>query len=361
MGFLWPASLLVLIAIPALVLFYIWILRRRKRFAIHYSSLSLVRAAMPKRSSWRRHVPFALFLIALTCLIVGLARPTASVRVPSSQATIMLALDVSWSMCSSDIPPNRLTVAQSAAETFIDNQELGTKIGIVAFAGFAELIVPPTNDRDALLEAVRSLVTARRTAIGSAILRSIDAIAEVNPAVASVYLFDQAEQGEPVTVPEGTYQPDIIVLLTDGASNRGALPLDAAQAAADRGLRIYTIGFGTPQGSPFRCTPQQMGGMEFGDGFGSFGGGGFGGGGFGGGGGFRRGLDEETLQEVAALTGGEYYLAESSDELLDVFAEVPAHLTTTQVNTEITAFFTGAAALLALAAVGLSFLWNPLP
>jgi Ca-activated chloride channel homolog len=360
MGFLWPSLLILLISIPLLIAFYIWILRRRKRFTIHYSSLSLIRAALPKRSTWRQHLPFALFLIAMTSLLLGMARPVASIRVPSNQATILLALDVSWSMCSSDIPPNRLTVAQAAAENFINNLEVGTRIGIIAFAGFAELIVPPTTDRAELLNAVRNLVTARRTAIGSAILRSIDAIAEVNPEVAPVHVFTEAENGQPLTVPEGFYQPDIIVLLTDGASNRGALPLDAAQLAADRGIRTYTIGFGTPQGSPFNCTPKQMGGFEFGEGFGNFGGG-FGGGGFGGGGGFRRGLDEQTLREVAALTGGEYYLAESADELLEVFADVPSHLTTTRINTEISAFFAAAAAILALAAVGLSLRWNPFP
>lgn len=356
MGFQWPALLTILIAIPLLILLYVWAMRRRKRFTIQYSSLSLIRAAMPGRASWRRHLPFGLFLVALASLIVGLARPVASVRVPASQTTIMLALDVSWSMCASDIPPNRLTVAQQAAERFIQNKEPGTRIGIVAFAGFAELIVPPTSEQAVLLEAVRSLVTARRTAIGSAILRSIDAIAEVNPAVAPVHVFTESETEEPLNFSENSYQPDIIVLLTDGASNRGVLPLDAAQVAAERGIRTYTIGFGTPQGSPFNCTSQQLGGFDFGDGFG-----GFGGGGFGGGGGFRRGLDEQTLQEVAALTGGKYYLAESADELLEVFAEVPTHLFMIRVTTEITAFFAAAAALLALAAVGLSLRWNPLP
>jgi Ca-activated chloride channel homolog len=358
MGFLWPALLTLLIAIPALVALYIWVLRRRKRFILRFSSLSLIRVALPRQSLWRRHIPFAFFLAALASLIVGLARPVANVRVPSSEATIMLALDVSWSMCASDIRPNRLTVAQEAAETFILNQEPGTRIGIVAFAGFAELIVPPTRDRDQLLTAVRTLVTARRTAIGSAILRSIDAIAKVNQAVAPVHVFSQDLEGETSKMPEGMFQPDIIVLLTDGASNRGVNPLDAAEAAVERGIRIYTIGFGTPYGSPFNCTPQQLGGWDFNDSFGSFGGG-FGG--FGGGGGFRRGLDEDTLKSVADLTSGEFYLAESANELLDVFADVPSHLSTIRVTTEITAFFAGAAALLALAAMSLALLWNPLP
>lgn len=358
MELLWPGFLLLLILIPLIIVAYIWILKRRKRFAINYSSLSLIREALPSRSRWR-HLPFALFVIALTSLILAMARPVASVTVPSSRTTIMLALDVSLSMCISDIPPNRLSVAQEAMETFIKNQSPGTQIGIVAFAGFAELIVPPTADKEVLLEAVRNLTAARWTAIGSAILRSLDAIAEVNPAVEPVNVFTSSDESLPTPIPTGLLQPDIIVLLTDGASNRGAFPLDAAQAAADRGIRVYTIGFGTPEGASFNCTPQQLGGIEFGDGFG---GGGFGGGGFGGGGGrFRHGLDEETLQEVADMTEAEYYLAESADELLTVFDDVPTHLVTTKVTTEISAFFTGLGALIGLAALALALRWNPLP
>ena len=361
MDWLWPSFLLLLLFIPLSIVLYIWALRRRKRFSVHYSSLSLIREALPSHSQWRRHLPFALFLTTLTCLIIALARPVTEISVPSSRATIMLALDVSLSMCSSDIPPNRLTIAQEAAETFIKNQESGTQIGIVAFAGFAELIVPPTSDKDVLLEAVRDLVTARRTAIGSAILRSLDAISEVNDAVAPVFVFTAPDQSLVTPVPEGLFQPDIIVLLTDGASNSGALPMVAAEAAADRGIRVYTIGFGTEDGALFNCTQKQLGGIQFGDGFGGFGGGfgGFGGG-FGGGG-FRRSLDEDTLQQVAEMTDAEYYLAESADELLEVFADIPAKMITTKVTTEISAIFTALGAVFALLAFVFAQRWNPLP
>jgi Ca-activated chloride channel family protein len=368
MGLLWPSLLLLLSIIPILIVVYVWILRRRKRLAVRYSSLWLIRAARPGRSHWRRHLPFVLFLLALSSLIMALSRPVGSMTVPSSRATIMLALDVSLSMCASDIPPNRLTVAQEAAETFIRNQEPGTQIGIVAFAGFAELIVPPTTDRDVLLNAVRNLTAARRTAIGSAILRSLDAISEVNEAVAPVNVYIGPGESEPAPVPEGTFQPDIIVLLTDGASNSGALPVDAAQAALDRGVRVYTIGFGTSEGLPFRCTEEQLGGVDFGFG-GLFSGGGIpgssfgsGGGNFGPGGGrWRFGLDEVTLQQVAAMTDAEYYLAESADELLDVFANVPTYLNTTKITTEISVTFTALGTVLALIAVALTQLWYPLP
>jgi Ca-activated chloride channel family protein len=230
------------------------------------------------------------------------------------------------------------------------------EIGIVVFAGFAELVVPPTSDRERLLEAVRNLRTARYTAIGSAILRSLDAIAEVNDEVAPVRTFTLRsddfgnESGDGYAA--GEVQPDIIVLLTDGASNRGTLPLDAAQAAVDRGIRIYTIGFGTPRGMRSNCTLSQLGGFEFG----------FGGGfGRGGRGGFRRALDEGTLQQIAQMTRGEYYLAESAEELIDVFETVPARLEITKDTTEVSVIFVMAGALLAFSALVLAQLWNFTP
>ena len=356
MGLIWPAFLFLLILIPLIVLVYAWARRRRKRLAAHYSSLSLIREAMPGRTSWRRHLPFALFLLTLAFLIVGLARPVATVNATSSQSTIMLALDVSLSMCASDILPNRLTVAQEAAETFILGLEEGTRVGIVAFAGSAELVAPPTADKEVALVAVGNLSAALRTAVGSAILRSLEAIVEINPQMAPVNVF--LNPSENVTEPElpGAYEPAIIVLLTDGASNWGVLPLDAAQAAADRGVRIYTIGYGTVRGAPFECTPKQLGGFEFGNSFG------------------RRAvvrdeprispflaLDEDTLREVAAMTGGEYRLAESSDELIEVFAGVPGHVATTKVKREMSAVLLAIGALFALASVALAQRWNPLP
>jgi Ca-activated chloride channel homolog len=357
MNWMWPSVLLLLLLIPAMVIAYTWVLRKRKKTTIQYSSLSLIRDALPGKSSWRRHLPFALFLVGLASLIMALARPVASVTVPYNRATIILALDVSLSMCSSDIPPNRLTVAQEAAETFIRNQEPGTQVGVVAFSGFAELIIPPTTDKDALIDAVDNLIAGRWTAIGSAILKSLDAISEVNPDVVPANVFTLPQESTTGTAVEDSLQPDIIVLLTDGASNRGADPLAAAQAADERGIRVYTIGFGTPQGSMFNCTLKQLGGFEFENNFGS------GGGGFGGGfrGGFRRGLDEGTLKEIASLTGGEYYLAESADELLDVFAEVPQQLGIMKETTEVSVFFSAFGAIMAIAAGIFSQRWSPLP
>ena len=344
MNLLWPGFLLLLGLIPLIIGGYIWVLRRRRRFAVRYSNLALVREVLPRTSSWRRHLPFALFLLAVAALIVALARPMASVSVPAGRANIILALDVSRSMCSTDIPPNRLEAAQDAALLFIQRQAPNTQIGIVAFAGFAELITPPTTDQEVLYNAIESLTTARWTAIGSAILTSLDAIAEINPnVVPSTGLTTEIEL---TPVPNGVYMSDISVLLTDGASNQGPLPLDAAQQAVDRGIRVYPIGFGTASGSIMDCS--------------SFGGGPSFGGGFGGGG-FRRGIDEETLKEIADMTGGTYFSAESAGELQDIFQELPTYLITKRELREISVAFTIIGALLMMMTFGLSLIWHPLP
>lgn len=357
MNTLWPGFLFLLLLIPILIAAYVWMLRRRRRFAVRYSSLSLVREALP-RANWRRHIPFALFLLALTSLIIALIRPVAIVRVPTNQTTIILALDVSRSMCSTDITPNRLLAAERAATMFIARQKPGTQIGVVAFSGYAELIQPPTTDAELLTDAIGGLLTGNRTAIGSGILKSLDAIAEIDPTVPPS-VADGSTAPKPPAVTKGTYAPDIIVLLTDGASNAGPLPLAAAQQAADRGVRIYTIGFGTARGSEMpNCNPGVQGREpQFGGG-GPFGGGG--GGGFGGGGNFRRGIDEETLKKVAALTDGKYYSAESASELGAVFNSLPTALITRTETTEISVAFAALGAVLAIAAVVLSLLRHPL-
>ena len=270
----------------------------------------------------------ALFLLGLSSLVIALGRPMASVVVPSGQATIVLAMDISGSMCATDIEPNRLMAAEDAALSFIRSQRSNTQIGVVVFAGFAEIVQAPTRDQAALESAIRGLNVARRTAIGSGILKSLDAIAEVDE---SIPPSDLSFAGSTVTpVPPGTYAPHIIVLLTDGASNAGPWPLDAAQQAADRGIRVYTIGFGTDEGAPFAFCDAPFQGNFFGGGFG------------GGGGGFRRGIDEETLIQIADMTGGEYYQATSASELNDVFKSLPTYLITKRESMEISVAFASA-------------------
>ncbi len=352
MGLLWPGFLYLLFLIPLIVVVYILLLRRRRRFAVRYSSLSLVREAAKGQSWLRRHLPFILFLFALASLVFALSRPVATVLVPSNKATVVLAIDVSRSMCSTDIPPNRLEVAKDAALNFVRNNSSGRLVGIVAFAGFAELIQPPTTDVSLLENAISYLTPARRTAIGSAILRSLDAIAEVDNRVAPSELRSASDQPNSPPTSKEDFVPHIIVLLTDGASNAGPLPLSAAEQAVERGVRVYTIGFGTTNNSsPMNCGDDDpFGGGGFGP---QFGGGGLGGG-------FRRDIDEDTLTQIADMTGGKYYVATSASELQEVFQDLPTYVIATRQTTEISVFFTAFAVLMAVLAMTLAFLWHPL-
>jgi Ca-activated chloride channel family protein len=238
----------------------------------------------------------------------------------------------------------------------------------VAFAEFAEIVVPPTNDKDLLKQAIENFTTSIGTAIGSATLRSIDAIAEINDAVPKSGV-DLSSISEGSSSEVGFYQPDIIVVLTDGANTRGPLPLDVAQQAADRLLRVYTIGFGSTEPEQMVCTPQQLGSDSF---SGSFGSGGFGGGGFrdenngdgsGGFGRFRRFLllDEPTLQGMAELTGGTYYRAENAEQLYDVFVNLPNEIALQKEMREISVFFAMSGAFLVISVIAFSLAWRRFP
>jgi Ca-activated chloride channel family protein len=335
MNLLWPSALILLSLLPVTAVIYWLMLRRRRRYAVRYSSLALIREALPAQSRIRRHIPVALFLLALASLVFALARPITVAIVPAGRATVILAMDVSRSMIQTDIPPSRLAAAKAAALTFIERQQVNNQIGLVAFAGYAQMILMPTTESEELEKAIQGLTTGRGTAIGSGILTALDTLAEVNPQVA---LSDRgnAQDIDVTPVPEGEYVSDIIVLLTDGVNTTGAEPIAAAQQAVDRGVRVYTIGFGT-----------EMGSMGRSDGFFS--------------GRFRHGIDEETLKRVAEMTGGEYYAAESAGELEDVFQSLPTHLVTKEETTEISVVFAALGALLVILAVILSQLWNPLP
>jgi Ca-activated chloride channel family protein len=337
MRFLWPSALILLALIPLLAGLYWWLLQRRRRTALRYSSLALIREALPGQSAWRRRLPPALLLLALAGLTLSLARPMWVTIVPAGRATIVLTLDVSRSMRQRDIAPSRLDAAKAAALSFAERQPSSTQIGVVAFAGFAQLVQPPTNDAERIEEAIISLTTGRGTAIGSGILSAVDTIAEINPDVAPSSGYGAA--GPEITpVPEGQYVPDIIVLLTDGVYTSGPDPVEAAHQAVERGIRVYTIGFGTNLGN---AAPQ-------GDGYFGWGG-------------FRHGIDEESLKAIAAMTGGEYYSASSAGELQKVFESLPSYMITREETTEVSVIFAALGALLAAAAVLLAQLWRPLP
>ncbi|MEU5861704.1 MULTISPECIES: vWA domain-containing protein [unclassified Nonomuraea] len=345
MSMSWPWALLSALVIPLIFAIRWWALRRRRRAAVRVTSIALVRAALPGRTRWTRRIPVALFVAGLALLAVGAARPQASVPVPTRSTTILLALDTSGSMCSTDVDPNRITAARKAAAGFIESQRGGPRIGLVTFAGTAGLLVPPTDDTDTLIEALDGLTVARGTAIGQAMLTSIDAIAEVDPSVA-------ATSATPPAAGSG-YAGAAIVVLTDGANTQGVEPQRAAQEAALRRVRVFTIGFGTTNPAPMVCDNSQFDGRGF-RGWGS---------GFGGGGGFDRGrnpqvIDEPALREIARTTGGSYHRAENADQLETALDALPGAFTVVRERVDAAAVFAGAGALLVVAALSLSLWWN---
>ena len=346
MKLLWPEALWLLLAAPALVGAYVFLLRRKKKDAIRYASLSLVKAAIGPGQRFRRHFPPLLFLLALVASIVAIARPSAVITLPSEQRTIILAIDVSLSMRAADIEPSRLAAAQEAANAFVQEQPADVRIGIVSFAGTASVVQSPTRNRDDLVAAIDRLQLQRHTAIGSGIIVSLatllpDAGIDLEPLLfggrgvrdgGRAVPADKAGKAEtkPFTpVPPGSYASGAIILLTDGRRTMGPDPADAARMAAERGVRIYTVGFGTAGGGM-----ADVGGWSV----------------------YMR-FDEETLKTVADLTRAEYFYDGSAADLKKVYQQLNTQFVLEKKETEIGALAIAVAAVLALAAAALSVLW----
>lgn len=338
MQFVWPTALWALLLVPVLLVLYVLVQRRRRRYALRYASLTLVRDALGKGPGLRRHIPPALFLLALAAMLVGLARPQSVVTLPSEEGTVILAIDVSGSMQAEDVRPNRMEAAKSAATAFVGKQSAKARIGVVSFTDNAAIVQAPTDDKEAVKAAISRLRPQRGTAIGRGILTSLEAIFEnsdldfpVQPAHPSS---GQRSTPAPATpratrVPEGYFAPATIVLLTDGENNVFPPPLSVVQEAIDRGIRIYTIGLGSPEGTILRIQGRQI----------------------------RTRLDEATLKQVAELTKAEYYLASDEAELQKVYENLTTTLVLRTEKTEITFAFTALAALLSVLAGALSLAW----
>lgn len=342
MTFLWPGMLWLLAAVPALVALYLLLLRRKKKAALRYASLNIVKEAMAAGQRFRRHLPPLLFLLALATLLIAVARPAAIVRLPTQQLTIILAMDVSGSMRARDVEPNRLVAAQEAGKAFVADLPRGVRVGVVSFAGTAAVVQPPTHNREDIVAAVDRFQLQRGTAIGSGIILSLatifpDAGIDVSD---SIYGRDarrsrpldpgrEPEKKEFIPVPPGSYSSAAIVLLTDGQRTTGPDSLEAARMAADRGVRVFTVGVGTTKGEVI--------GFE--------------------GWSFHARLDEDTLKAIADRTRGEYFHAGTAMDLKKIYEGLSARLVFEKQHTEITALFAAAAACIALAAALLSLLW----
>src|SRR3954471_17489236 len=331
MTFQWPEFLWLLAGLPLLVALYVYLLRRRKKFAVRYSNLALVKTAMAG-STWRRHLPPAIVLLALAALIVAVARPNAVMTLPSQHETVIMAMDVSGSMRATDVEPNRLVAAQSAAKTFIAQQPDSVRIGIVAFAGTATVAQAPTRNKEDLYAAIDRFQLQRATAIGSAIIVSLATL--FPDGGYDVWAFSYApEKRKPPAgfkpVPPGSYNNAVIILLTDGQRTTGPDSLLRARLAAERGVRIFPVGVGTPEGKVVGFDGWSM----------------------------HVRLDEETLRSIADLTRGEYFYAGNAPDLKKIYQTMNSRLVMETKKTEVGAFFSAGAALLVLLAAGLSLAW----
>jgi len=348
MRFIWPQYLWLLVIVPLLVAAYVAVLRRRKRSAVRYADLGLVRAAIGPAQRLRRHVPPLLFLLSLVAVLLAVARPTAVVTLPSDARTVLLVMDVSLSMRATDVSPNRMVAAQTAAKDFVRDLPSDIRAGIITFAGTALLVQPPTKNREDLTEAIDRFEMQRHTAIGSGMILALATLFPEEGIDLEQVVFGNnwgsretsrrtererplkpVEKKEVKPVPPGSYTSAAIILLTDGRRTIGPDPLDAARMAANHGVRIFTVGFGSAVGGSV-----DIDGMSI----------------------YMR-FDEETLKGIAAITQAEYFQAGSSEELKKIYEGLNTRFALERKETEITALFAALAALLTVASAALSLLW----
>ena len=341
MTFLWPEMLWLLLIVPLLVAGYFYLLRRKQESALRYASLSMVKEAIGARR-FRRHIPPLLFLLALIAMLVAVARPAAVVTLPSQHQTIILAMDVSGSMRAVDVQPNRISAAQAAAKAFVAEQPSNVKIGVVSFAATASVVQTPTQNRQDIIAAIDRFQLQRGTAIGSGIIVSLatifpDAGIDVSSLIYGRYAsrgvpLDQAGKAEKPPfkpVPPGSYTSAAIILLTDGQRTTGPDSMEAARMAADRGVRVFTVGIGTTTGETIGYEGWSM----------------------------RVRLDEDTLKAIADVTRGQYFYAGTATDLKKVYESLNARFLLEKKDMEISALFAAAAALTGLVSALLSLLW----
>ena len=337
LNFIWPEMLWLLVAVPLLVLAYLWLLARRKKTALRYANLALVKQAMGKSAGWKRHVPPALMLVASAVLLLAAARPAAVITLPSQQETIVLAMDVSGSMRAADVLPNRLVASQEAAKAFVAELPRSVRVAVVQFAGTAAIVQPPTHSRDDVYAAIDRFQLQRGTATGSGIVLSLATIFPEAGIDLSQITGQKAMPPGPndkhrpdfTPVEPGSYSSAAIIMLTDGQRTTGPDPVEAAKMAADRGVRVYTVGIGTKEGETIGFEGWSM----------------------------RVRLDEDALKTVAQITRADYFYAGSAEDLKKVYQGLSTRLVVEKKETEISALFAAFGALLVAAAAALSVAW----
>ncbi len=336
MSFIWPQALVLLLLVPLLAAVYVWMQQRRRRYALRYASVALVAVAVGAGPGFRRHVPAILYLVAVSAMILAVARPQANVPIPSNTGTVILSIDVSGSMLAEDAKPNRMEATKAAVKEFVEKQPRGVKIGVVAFSDFASLVAPPTTERKTVLDAISRLRPQRGTNMGAGLQVALDAIYEgVDGQRPGLQPSPGLPGASPTPATGGAKPPPAsIVLLSDGQSNTGPQPLRVADEAVAAGVRVYTVGIGTPQGTVLMIQGRAV---------------------------FTR-LDEETLRGIAERTNGLYFAASDEGELKQIYDDLARARLTEDKETELTVAAAGAALVLSVIAGALGLIWfNRLP
>jgi len=338
MTLLWPEGLWTLLLLPALVLAYLMLLARRKKNSVRLASVAIVRQALGSGPGWRRHVPPLLLLAAVAVLLLAAARPVLKLKLPSRDQTIILAMDVSGSMRATDVKPNRMVAAQEAAKAFVAGLPRNVRIGVVSFAGTAAVVQAPTLSREDVVASIDRFQMQRATAIGSGLILSLATLfpdegidlSQITGARAMPAAPGEKKEKKPfVPVEPGSYSSAAVILLTDGQRTTGPDPLEAAKMAAERGVKVFTVGIGTKAGETIGFEGWSM----------------------------RVKLDEETLKTISNVTRANYFYAGTAEDLKQVYEGLSSRIVVETKETEISALLAVAGALLVLLASGLSVWW----
>jgi len=325
----WPGLLWALLLVPVALAAYLFAQRRRASYAVRFTNLDLLANVVTRSPGWRRHLPPAFYLLALTALLTSMARPQAIILVPKEQATVMLVMDVSGSMNATDVQPTRLVAAQRSATTFVEELPNKLRVGVVSFGKHAHTLTRPTTDRAAVFEAIATLHAEGATAMGDGIERALDVRRAPGSGVAT-----QGVQPAPTpAVPADNELPLVVLLLSDGASTEGARPMDAAAHAKALGVPVFTIALGTDRGMV--DVPNETGQLQ------------------------RVPVppDELTLKRIADLTGARFFAAPTDRDLKGIYRELGSKIGFVKDRQEVTVVFAAAGLLLMVAGVALSLAW----
>lgn len=324
MSFIWPLMLFSLLLVPLLVGLYFRLLQRQRQTAVDLGPLGVIQHSSGIKIGARRHIPPTIFLTGLILLLFALGRPEMNITLPRVEGTVILAFDVSSSMNADDLEPTRIDAAKAAGRAFVENQPRTILIGVVAFSGGGVVVQAPTENKAAVLSTIERLSPQGGTSLGQGIFSSLSAIAGEAIAIEEA-VFEEGTEASQI----GPYPSAVVVLLSDGENTEAPDPLEIAQIAAEAGVRIFSIGIGSPEGTVLQI-----------DGFN-----------------ILTQLNETSLQEIASLTNGSYYNAEDEESLREIYKNIDLQLTVRAEKMEVTSIMAGISILLFLVGGALSLFW----